>query len=497
MKSASLPRVTRPVGGSYLSPATRLRLKALPWLLCFIVSAGVSAGAPDLAWGQYSSGGYSRPGGGYSSSYSASSRRTPVSSSGGYSRRSSAGGGYSTGSLGDRAISRSLSQQALRDYQAAQQPAEPYARRPPSYARDYSWPSQAQRRPPVWGGQLPEGRVARPALPGTGPLTAVALWAALNSLSSPGSAAYFHDYQYDPGYLQWRQEADREAAQDPAVSAKLKQLDSQLAQMEGQPRNPSPPLPARASPAPPQGAGFIWLVLFVGIVILLLLWLWRRQITHPAATAAAPGLGGSGATRFRVGMTLPVDPSPFLLAAGLTKVQPPEESGMVSVEVVGLLRDGAILLHRLYLPGGRAFFQLHLGADGRPDECRYFSRLDEVSPADRQEWGLWLDPAEGMIGSPSFQTKDGKMYGRVWAPSEGPVPPRKMEETLQHVDRVEQRQLQIMLYGAPTGGAPPAPETEYILVSAIEATGAAWVEIDAGMDINPAALTLPSVPLAA
>ena len=42
-----------------------------------------------------------------------------------------------------------------------------------------------------------------------------------------------------------------------------------------------------------------------------------------------------------------------------------------------------------------------------------------------------------------------------------------------------------------------APQTEYILVSAIEATGQAWVEIDAGIDINPAALTLPSVPLAA
>ena len=196
-------------------------------------------------------------------------------------------------------------------------------------------------------------------------------------------------------------------------------------------------------------------------------------------------------------MTMPVDPSPFLLAAGLTKVQPPEGSGMISVEVVGLLREGGVLLHRLYLPGGKAFFQLHLGGDGQPDECRYFSRLDEVTPANSQEWGLWLDPAEGMIGWPSFQTKDGKMYGRVWAPGNSRVPPRKMEETLQYVDHTEQRQLQIMLYGGPTGGAPPAPQTEYILVSAIEAAGQAWVEIDAGIDINPAALTLPSVPLAA
>jgi hypothetical protein len=323
-------------------------------------------------------------------------------------------------------------------------------------------------------------------------LTAVALWAALNSLSSPNSVQYFHNYQNDPGYMQWRREADREAGHNPVVAAKLDQLDAQLAQIEGQPRNP-----AAASPAPRGGSGFIWPVIFIGIVILLLLWLWRRRIAQPATAAAVPGLTGSAATRFRVGMTMPVDPSPFLLAAGLTKVQPLEGSGMISVEVVGLLREGSVLLHRLYLPGGKAFFQLHLGADGQPDECRYFSRLDEVTPADSQEWGLWLDPAEGMIGWPSFQTKDGKMYGRVWAPGNSRVPPRKMEETLQYVDHVEQRQLQMMLYGGPTGGTPPAPQTEYILVSAIEATGQAWVEIDAGIDINPAGLTLPSVPLAA
>ena len=52
-----------------------------------------------------------------------------------------------------------------------------------------------------------------------------------------------------------------------------------------------------------------------------------------------------------------------------------------------------------------------------------------------------------------------------------------------------------MLYGGPTGAAPPAPDTEYILVAAIEEGGQAWVEIHAGIDVNPAALTLPYGPL--
>ena len=90
--------------------------------------------------------------------------------------------------------------------------------------------------------------------------------------------------------------------------------------------------------------------------------------------------------------------------------------------------------------------------DGRPDECRYFSVLDEVAPADPEEWGFWLDPAQGMIGWPTFQTKDGKLYGRVWAPGESRIAPRQIEETRQYLDRVEHRRMQAMLYGAPSGG---------------------------------------------
>src|SRR5258707_15135449 len=106
MKTASRLCIGDPKEGALSPSRARLRIKLLRWLLCIIVSAG----APDLAWAQYSSGGYSR--------------------------RSYGGAGYNTGSLGDRAISRSASSQALRDYQAAQQQTQPYVRRPPSYSAD-------------------------------------------------------------------------------------------------------------------------------------------------------------------------------------------------------------------------------------------------------------------------------------------------------------------------------------------------------------------------
>ena len=124
------------------------------------------------------------------------------------------------------------------------------------------------------------------------------------------------------------------------------------------------------------------------------------------------------------------------------------------------------------------------------DECRYFAVIDEVTPADASEWSAWLDPQQGMIGWPEFQTKDGKTYARAWAPGGNPVAPRAMVETIETLEGTRELRLQAMLYAAPTGAAPPAPEAEYILVSALEAGDRAGVEIRAGIDLNPASLSV-------
>ena len=48
-----------------------------------------------------------------------------------------------------------------------------------------------------------------------------------------------------------------------------------------------------------------------------------------------------------------------------------------------------------------------------------------------------------------------------------------------------------MLYAAATGLEPPSPVTEYLWVAAIEREGQTWIEVRAGIDVNPAALSLP------
>ena len=93
------------------------------------------------------------------------------------------------------------------------------------------------RRAPSWGGGWGGwGTVSPRRSFGTGVVTGVALWAALNALgSSPSQAEYFYAHRNDPAYREWRQEADRAAAGDPEVAAKLAQLDRRMAQLEATP----------------------------------------------------------------------------------------------------------------------------------------------------------------------------------------------------------------------------------------------------------------------
>lgn len=159
-------------------------------------------------------------------------------------------------------------------------------------------------------------------------------------------------------------------------------------------------------------------------------------------------------------MTFPLDPTPFLLAGGVAKVtQPPASSasGLVSVSAVGRIDAGDVHMHRLYLAGSDGWFQLWLDEDGRPEECRWFQPVDEVHPADREEWAFWMDEREGMVGWPEFQTKDGQVYARHWLPGESRVPPREWTETIEDARGSRQRQVHAMLYARATGAAAPAP----------------------------------------
>ena len=342
------------------------------------------------------------------------------------------------------------------------------------------------------------------ARPQSGIWNTLFLWYMLDTLSRPGHADFFHHHSSDAGYAEWRAEANRRAAEDPALRQKLAALDAQLAARQEQPRSPDylPPDTPQAialatkgkAPDSGGGMGFILLLILVGVIV----WFAWRRLGSRRTRAAGGGSGKPSGTGyqpdwFRVGMTFPVDPAPFILAADVTQVRAPEgvtSSGLLSVEAVGEVSTDEVRWHRLYLSGGQCFFQVHLDANGQPDECRYFSLLDEVVPSGQEEWAFWLDAAQGAIGWPEFQTKDGKVYTRVWTHGSTRVAPRVLTETLTDVNGTTRRERQAMLYAAPTDAAAPAPPTEYMLVAAAEQADQAWVEIHAGIDVNIGMLNL-------
>jgi len=521
----------------------------IPWVTpaTGVVLAGfVADEASARARGGRSSGGYSRPS---VRTPSFSSRpaapRTP-STSGGYARPSSQPAapffGGSAPSAGDQALSRQRAADALRQQRAVEQQRSTQATRPstaqPGQApAGGSWWGGTDRRtpsaapppppPPRTGGWFAQQGWSAPAYAAAAPRSfgiwnGLFLWFMLDNLTRPGYSDWFGRNRNDPGVQQWRQQADAMAQDNADLRRKLTDLDSravpgapgaadsgwvevppgvppEIAAADGPQRRTPTAEPAAGGSG--MGGTLFGLALVAGAGGLAYMTLRRRRAEqggspmNPLKTAAAMARNVVAPkdyvpSHFRVGMVMTVDLSPFILAAGATKVTPPDASADGRMTVAALGRIDATALVRLHLHDRKGLFQLHLDASGTPDECRYFSLLDEVTPADAGEWDVWLNPAEGMIGWPEFQTQDGKLYQRIWSPGRGKVMPLDMVEQIATADGSETIRLKSMLYAAPTGLAAPAPTTEYILVSAVERQGQAWVELRAGIDINPATLEL-------
>ena len=115
-------------------------------------------------------------------------------------------------------------------------------------------------------------------------MTGVALWAALNALtSSPSQAEYFYAHRNDPAYREWRQDAERAAARDPEVAAKLAELDRRMAQLEAQPGSTGGgPTVAREPARDPEGGFSLWGIILVIGGVVVLFWLWRRRAAPSA-----------------------------------------------------------------------------------------------------------------------------------------------------------------------------------------------------------------------
>ena len=171
---------------------------------------------------------------------------------------------------------------------------------------------------------------------------------------------------------------------------------------------------------------------------------------------------------FRVGMVMEPDPTPFVLAAGATKVEDPTGGDKLVVSAVSALRSGSVSLTRLHLGDSGAFLQLAVAPSGQVEECRFFTLLDRETPPDEDTWDVWLNPDQGLIGWPQFQTLDGQLYDRVWSPGLSRIEPLSFEATVTNVNGTFQLDTRAMLYARSTGLADPAPQSEYLMAGVVE-----------------------------
>ena len=542
------PRLRRTLGGALAALLVAVwQFVAVPAPAPVVLTAASVLGAaalltPDGAEARSRTSSASRSsGGGYSRS--SSSSRTPSYSS---SRSSS--------SASDKAISRANSAKALDSYRRAQQPPPAASPSRASSAPSSAGGGQSGKASsgkndwPDWLGDRPakvnaprrpsadvyapyrryDPRWTPPAFAQAGPRRfgiwdAAMLWFLLDTMNRPGHAAFFHDNGQDPGLQQWRTEAERMAQGDSVLQARLASLDKATASFADEPPQPGRLPESVADKFEPVAGdddsgdddlialiiGLVVLLAVVGLIVYAALTVIRqaRRLLAPSGPRGPPAgaksqqgdaalfnlFGGKDKARapFRVGMTVTIDPTPFLLAGHAIKAKQPPASpgGLANAQGIGALNSEALTLHRIYLSDGD-FLQIHLDDDGKADECRLFHVIDEIDPPDEKAWGRWLDKRDGMIGWRDFQTPDGKTYERAWSPGPKRVAPVKFHESEDSAKGLTLSSYECMLYRAGTGLEAPAPTVEHLLVSVVERDGQAWVEIAAGIDVNPASLSL-------
>ena len=245
-------RLSRPLGFPFIAA-------------CLCVVALVSVSGFDAMAQARSSGGYSRSGSGYSRTPSFGgprvAPRTPAMN-GGYARPSSPSSldarrpSVGAGSSWDRAYSQRQSSDALDRLRRQQDTSIQQRAQPPllpSPQGDTGWWQRGNTsngvtrygsRPRNSGDWYNDRGWSPQSFPGMGQRS-FGLWDGiflgflLNNLGRIGSTKFFHNHQDDPGYQDWRAQAERQAQTNAELRQQLNELDRRLAERQSEPRDPS------------------------------------------------------------------------------------------------------------------------------------------------------------------------------------------------------------------------------------------------------------------
>lgn len=198
-----------------------------------------------------SSSGYSKPG---TTKKSTANTKQTSSSSNGYGKPGSkTGKSFSGASAFDKKTATALKKKkAASSYAAYQKETGKFKQANTSTARktynsnpiytkskkysDFDYRTHYQRRDSYYQGRgwSAPGYAYR-TRPRFGMWDAMVWWMVLDNVGSRNSYAMAYHHADDPGYREWRQEADRLAQDDAELKGKLTELDAQVATLEGTP----------------------------------------------------------------------------------------------------------------------------------------------------------------------------------------------------------------------------------------------------------------------
>ena len=123
--------------------------------------------------------------------------------------------------------------------------------------------------------------------------------------------------------------------------------------------------------------------------------------------------------------------------------------------------------------------------------ARLFSLIDQVIPANEQDWDQWLNDSTGIMGSATFMTPDNTEWARtVFPDNANRVKPETHLETYTDNDSVKSRRFAETLYKRDTGFGNGFAGVEYLLVRIRQTSDDASIDIYAGVDVNPSDLKL-------
>jgi len=159
------------------------------------------------------------------------------------------------------------------------------------------------------------------------------------------------------------------------------------------------------------------------------------------------------------------------------------ESAMIIAAYGSIDLGDGVTAHRFYDEEGQ-MLEVVTQTSKNTEEVRFFVPFDSVYPASEEEWDFWLGD-DGLIGYPSFETKEGVEYLRLWFQNTNDrVEPVELEENI--ITRDFEREsicveYQCMSYGRYIGNT---DKVEYLQLSFEDTGNEASIELMLGLDLT-------------